>query len=201
MIVPTTAPATAPDRDTVCARYPSHAASTLTHSTHGAAATTALRAADTAAASIRHATHSTPPAVAGTVMLSSSRTGTVSANAAATAATSGATIVNAIGGGGATAGRVHHASATPAIPPKTTNASVPAIVLSGFHGRCPRLTAELAERAEKRVSAFSAISAVGRDARPTSVAAPSPNARIPHAAATMSRRDGKMRMSSRTASG
>ena len=85
-------------------------------------------------------------------MLSSSLTGIVSASAARTAAATGAAIVNANGGTGATAGRTHHASATPAALPQMMNAVVPATDLSGFHGRRPEKTAEFAEIAEKSVS-------------------------------------------------
>src|SRR6266576_3621814 len=86
------------------------------------------------AAVMRLASHRMAAAVAGTEMLSSRRTGSVSTSAATAAATSGAAIVKVIDGGGATAGRVHHASATPARPPHTTNATVPATALSRFHG-------------------------------------------------------------------
>src|SRR5207248_2459751 len=115
-------------------------------------------------------------------MLSSSLTGIVSIIAATTAAISGAAIVKDIGGIGAIAGRTHQASTTPAAPPETTKASVPAKDLSGFHGR---------RRPEE--------TAVER--RPISVAAPSPNARMPHAAAAMSSRDGNARVSSNTEHG
>ena len=203
MIAPTTAPAAAPDRDTVRARYPSQPVSALTPSAHGSAAIIAPRAASTDAAVIRLPIHSTTPAVAGTEMLSSSRIGIVSTSAASSAAASGAAIANASGGTGVTDGRTHRASATPAAPPQTMNASVPAIDLSGFQGRRPEATAEVAEIAKRRLfSACSACSAVAsvRD-RPSNVAKPSPNARMPHAAAAMSRRVGKASVSSRTDSG
>src|SRR3954471_23983900 len=135
MIAPTTAPAMAPARETVRARYASHPVTALTPIAHGSAATTAPAAAATDAALIRLAIHSTTAAVAGTVMLSSSRTGIVSASAARTVAASGAAIANANGGAGTTDGRTHHASATPAALPQTMNAVVPATDLSRFHGR------------------------------------------------------------------
>ncbi len=161
-------------------------------SAHGSAAITLPRERSSDSGVIRLASHSTSAAVSGTEMLSSSRIGIVSTSPASTAAASGAAIVNAIGGSGVTAGRTHHASATAPAPPHTMNASVPAIDLSGFHGRRPDGTAETAECAEKELcSAVFAVSAVSsvRD-RPTRVAKPSPNARMPHAAAAMSSREG-----------
>jgi hypothetical protein len=134
MIAPTSAPATAPRRDTVRARYPSHAVSALTPMAHGSAATISARAPANDSAVISVPIHNTAAPVAGTEMLSSSRTGSVSTTAASSVAASGAVTVHTIGAIGDAAGRTHHASATPAAPPKMTNASVPATVLSGFHG-------------------------------------------------------------------
>jgi hypothetical protein len=119
----------------------------------------------------------------------------VSTSAASTTAASGAATVNANDGIGAIAGRIHDASATPATPPQTTNASVPGADFSAFQGK--RRPAELAD--DDLRSAFSACCAVKY--RPTNVAAPSPKARIPHAAAAMSSRDWKVRISSNTESG
>src|SRR5207344_1841724 len=107
------------------------------------------------------------------------------------------------GGNGVTDGRTHHARATAPAPPHTMNASVPAIDLSGFQGRRPDGTAESAECEEKELcSAVFAVSAVSsvRD-RPTSVAKPSPKARMPHAAAAMSSLEGNASINSSTASG
>ena len=56
-------------------------------------------------------------------------------------------------------------------------------------------------RRERFFCVFCGFCVERRDTRPTSVAAPSPHARMPHAAATMSRRDGKVSVSSRTESG
>src|SRR3954470_21171795 len=100
MITPTSAPAMVPERETVLARYPSHAVIALMPTAHGSADATALREADRAASVIRLPSHRTSAAVAGTEMLSSSLTGIVSTIAATSAATSGAAIVNAIGGVG-----------------------------------------------------------------------------------------------------
>src|SRR5690349_7562446 len=105
----------------------------------------------------------TPPAVAATDRLSSSRTGIVSTSAATRAAAMGARIVNASDGGGDMAGRHHQARHTPAAAPQTANATLPLTVFLRFHGqRGPPM------------------------ARPASVAMPSPAARMPHAAAMMS---------------
>src|SRR5215210_3707727 len=114
----------------------------LTPIADGSAATTMSRAAAIDPPSIKLAIHKTAPAVAGTDMLSSSRTGIVSTSAAATAATIGATMVKASGGSGEIAGRTHEANATAAALPKTMNAVVPATVLSGFHGRRTPVNAE-----------------------------------------------------------
>src|SRR6185369_12021478 len=137
MIAPTSAPAAAPLRDTVRARYPSHAVSALTPMAQGSAATIAARAPANDAAVISVPIHNTAAAVAGTEMLSSSRTGSVSTSAASSVAASGAAIVKISGGTGVTAGRTHHANATPARLPKITNAAVPATDLSGFQGIRP----------------------------------------------------------------
>src|SRR6185295_7428557 len=142
MIVPTMAPPIAPDTETDRAAYPSAAVSTLTRIAAGRAATIPVWATASDSAWIRLATQRTAPAVAGTERLSSRRTGRVSTAAAAIAAAIGATIAKTSGGIGVTAGRTHHASATAAMLPQTMNAPVPAIVLSGFQGSAPRLTAE-----------------------------------------------------------
>src|SRR5438046_1024790 len=137
MTQPTSAPPTAPDSDTVRARYPSHAVTTLTPIAQGNAARIVARDASIDDDVIRLPSHSTMPAAAGTDTLSSSRIGIVSTSAATSAAASGTTMVNVIDGGGVTAGRVHHASATAPMPPNTTKAVVPATLLSRFHGRRP----------------------------------------------------------------
>ena len=149
MIAPTSAPPIGAGRATPFARdSPSHAVSALTPIAHGSAATIAgARAGQRRRASSGSPIHSTAAAVAGTEMLSSSRTGSVSTSAASNAAASGATIVNV--------DRRHRrrppaASTTrarlPPTPPKTMKASVPATVLSRFHGRRPTMNAELANR-------------------------------------------------------
>ena len=107
----------------------------LTPIAHGSVARTAARVASIDADDIRLPSQRTTAAVAGTDTLSSSRIGIVSTSAAASAAASGATIVNIIDGSGVTAGRVHQASATAPRPPQTTKAAVPATLLSRFHGR------------------------------------------------------------------
>ena len=124
------------------------------------------------------AIHRTAAAATGTETLSSSRTGMVSAAAAHTAAAIGAASQNHIEGAGLTAFRHHQASATPAMLPNTTNAIDPAHVFSRFQG-------------------------IGRPptARPTIVDMPSPTARIAHAAAAISRREGKTRINIRTEMG
>src|SRR5678810_164116 len=106
----------------------------LTASAHGSVAKIDGNASCSTAAEPMLANHRTAAAVAGTEMLSSSRTGMVSTNAATTAATTGARIVNVIEGWGSMAIRVHQASATPPIAPKPMNAAVPAMLLSRFHG-------------------------------------------------------------------
>src|SRR5919198_3026104 len=128
MTMPTMAPPIVPDSDTVPARYPSQATTTLTRSAHGRWDTTASRDAANASALINDAIARAAAAVTGTEMLSSRRTGIVSTSAAAAAAASGARNANLIDGGGVTAGRVHSASATAAAPPHITNAIVPATV-------------------------------------------------------------------------
>src|SRR6266516_2054385 len=112
-----TAPTIAPDIDTVRARYPAHATITLTTTAHGSAAAIGRSEASRSAGVIKLANHKTAPAVAGTDMLSSSRTGIVSTSAATTAAASGAAISNCHDGSGVIAGRVQPASATAPIPP------------------------------------------------------------------------------------
>src|SRR5436190_2194129 len=103
--------------------------------------------------------HNVPPADSATDRLSSSVIGIVSTNPAATAAIGTAARANVHA---PTSPERHHSeSALPTVAPHTMNASVPATVLSGFHGqRAPPI------------------------ARPASVATPSPAARMPHAAAT-----------------
>ena len=175
MTMPIAAPAMVPERETVRARYPRYAMTAFTPIAHGSCASTSAREAAIASRAIKLASHSTPAAVIGTEMLSSSRAGIVSTSAATSAAPSGAARTKTSGGGGLTAARVHHASADAPAAPHTTNAIEPAIVFSRFQGTCRPSTRW-----------------------PTSVANPSPNARIPHAAATMSRREGNRRMSSST---
>ncbi len=187
MIAPTTAPPIAPDTETVFARKPSDAQARLTPNAHGSAATTDADDAATASALIKLVNHSTAPAVMGTEMLSSSRTGSVSTSAAAVAAASGAQMIHAHDAGDAMAGRVHAANVTAAAPPMVTKATVPAIVFSRFHGKA------------REASAL--CGSMAFDHCPASVAAPSPNARTAHAAAVMSGRAGNVRTSSSTASG
>src|SRR5215467_4735541 len=102
MTMPTIAPAMVPLGDTVRARYPSHAATTLRATAHGSALITPARAAANAARSTRLPIHRIAAAAAGTERLSSSRTGIVSTKAATTAAARGAAKVNTAGGGGVT---------------------------------------------------------------------------------------------------
>src|SRR5258708_2022193 len=118
MIVPTTAPPIAPDTETDRAAYPSAAVTALTRIAAGRIATIPAWAVASDSGRTRLATQRTAPAVAGTDRLSSRRTGRVSTAAAAIAATIGATIVKTSGGIGVTAGRTHHASATPAMLPQ-----------------------------------------------------------------------------------
>src|SRR5258706_15422801 len=139
MIDPISAPPIAPDNDTVRARWPSHAVATLTRIAHGSAPSIAVLDASNASPDIRLASHSTIAAEAGTVRLSSRRIGIVSTSAAINAAASGAAAANIIDGAGTTAGRVHHASATAPMPPQTTNAAVPATLLSRFQRNRPPL--------------------------------------------------------------
>src|SRR5579872_1990686 len=133
MIAPTSAPAIAPDVDTVRARWPSHATITLTAIAHGSAWRTIAGTASNASTVIRLASHNTTAAVAGTERLSSRRTGIVSTAAATSAAAPGAIAMNHDDGGGVTLGAVHHARAVAAAPPAMTNARLPPTVLSTFH--------------------------------------------------------------------
>ena len=71
-------------------------------------------------------------------------------------------------------GRHHQHRKAPAAPPAITSAALPATLLLRFQGH--------------RLAPYR---------RPTSVAAPSPAARIPHAAATMSTRAGSISSSTR----
>ena len=172
------APATAPAADTARARHPAVAIRPLTTKASSRFADTVPAAWCQAVAVTRLAIHRTAPAVAGTDTLSSRRTGIVSTKLAITAAAAGPTTRNAHAGVGCTAAAVHDARAIPAALPPRANATIPATLLSAFHGSRPL-----------RV----------RD--PTMVANPSPNAMMPHAAATMSGRLGKTRMSSNTETG
>ena len=127
---PSSAPSIAPDSETVRSRQASPAMSTLT-TRAGAKASAMPGHADHHASPVtRLPPHSTEAAAAGTLMLSSSRTGIVSTSAAA--ATTGAMRPNASGGNGVMAGRTQSASRTPATDPVTTNVTVPAIVLLRF---------------------------------------------------------------------
>src|SRR6266516_482687 len=157
MIDPISAPPIAPDNDTVRARWPSHAVATLTRMAHGSAPSIAVLDASNASTDIRLPSHSTTAAEAGTVSLSSRRMGIVSTSAAINAAASGAATVNIIEGGGTTAGRVHHESATAPMPPQTTNAAVPATLLSRFHGRRPRLNADVISGTGGSRTAFTVV--------------------------------------------
>src|SRR5262245_54562559 len=144
MTMPTSAPAIIPDVETVRARKPSHAVTAFTPIAQGSADKTAGFAASTAVRSIRLATQSTTAAAAGTETLSSRRTGIVSTKAATPAAASGAPTVNTIGGGTASAGRTHQASAIAPGPPNAMNAAVPATDLSRHHGHRRASSAGLA---------------------------------------------------------
>jgi hypothetical protein len=128
--------------------------------------------------STRVTSHIVIAAANGTDKLSSSRTGIVSTSAATSAAAIGAPTMNQKGTAIATFGCVHQHRTIPAIAPVRANAIVPAQVFSRFHGN-----RELPKD------------------RPASVAMPSPTARMAHAAAAISRRDRKKRMSSSTANG
>src|SRR5262245_14678878 len=134
MTTPIAAPPIMPARVTVFARYPSHATTAFTASAHGSVVRSHGVAASIDCADIRLPSHNTPAAVAGTDTLSSSRAGIVSTKAATTAAATGAAMTNDSGGIGVIAGRVHQASATPAIAPQMMKPIVPAIVFSRFHG-------------------------------------------------------------------
>ena len=76
------------------------------------------------------------------------------------------------------AGAVHQARNTAAAPPAMTNARRPSTVFSGFQARWWR-----------------------PHRRPASVAAPSPNAMMPHALAAMSSLSGNARIRSSTLTG
>ena len=117
-------------------------------------------------------------AAAGTEMLSSSLLGIVSTAAAMLAATTGIQMENHGYGRGTTAGAHHQQRNDAAAPPNRMNAALPATDFPEFQG-------------------------IGRLRmwRPAIVAMPSPNARTPHAAATISRRPGSARSSSRIARG
>src|SRR5437867_9800121 len=132
MRMPMTAPTIVPDVDTVPARRPNQAATTLTRTADGSASIMAGAEAFTACELIKLASHRTAAAAAGTDTLSSSLTGMVSTNAATTAAASGASTSNASDGSGTTAGRVQQARAIAPPAPQTMNATVPAIVFSWF---------------------------------------------------------------------
>src|SRR5258708_28267850 len=108
MIDPISAPPTAPDNETVRARWPSQAVATLTPIAHGSAARTIAREASIDANDIKVPSQRTMAAAAGTDTLSSRRIGIVSTSAAASAAPIGAANTNVIDGRGVTAGRVHH---------------------------------------------------------------------------------------------
>src|SRR5437762_1061243 len=114
MIAPMIAPPIAPDADTIFARYPAHAKITLTPMAPGSAASIGAEDRPTASAVMRLASQSTAPAVAGTEMLSSRRTGIVSTIAATIVAANGAHHTHDHAGGGSTVGRVHSASAAEA---------------------------------------------------------------------------------------
>src|SRR5262245_11969859 len=147
-MMPTTAPPTAPEIDTVPARNPSHAMTALSTTAHGRVLSTSSFELTHTSGEINAISHRTAAAANGTEMLTSSRTGIVSTNPAASAATTGAARENVSGGSGAIDGRVHSASATPAMLPKAMKATVPAIVLSLFHGSGLGKNAEIAETAE-----------------------------------------------------
>src|SRR5207245_2766884 len=100
IVMPMSAPTIVPDIDTVPARYPSQATTTLTAIAHGSADRSAACEARNAAGDIKLASHSTSAADAGTETLSSRRTGIVSTNAATTAAASGARTSNQSDGSG-----------------------------------------------------------------------------------------------------
>src|SRR6187200_2797056 len=76
----------------------------------------------------------TAAAVAGTERLSSSRIGSVSAAAAASAARNGIHVENQGYGGGTTRDTHHQQRNAPAAPPNSTNAALPARVRVWFHG-------------------------------------------------------------------
>ena len=121
--------------------------------------------------------HSTAAAVAGTVRLSLRRIGAVSTKPAISGGERRRDRRSTTRAAGPSAS-VHAASALPARLPKTMNAARPATDFAGFHG-----------------------SRADRTWAPTSVANPSPAARMPHAAATISSRDGKHSTSASTAIG
>src|SRR5512133_636173 len=104
-------PAITPEIDTDPRAYPAAAAAALRGSAHRRPATTDWEFVIQISGSKALTAQSTNPAVTGTEMLSSSRTGIVSTNAAAIAAASGPTISNAIEGRGTTCGAVQIASA------------------------------------------------------------------------------------------
>src|ERR671934_2482514 len=105
-MTPTTAPPKAPEIETVPARKPSHAMTVLNATAHGRVLSTSSFELAHTSGEIRAISHRTTAAANGTEMLSSSRTGIVSTNAAATAATIGATSENITGGRSAIDGRV-----------------------------------------------------------------------------------------------
>src|SRR4029079_12586996 len=128
MMTPTSAPPSIPDRVTVRARYPSQETIPLTASAHGAVRTS--RGIDAESAAFEHSVpiHRMHAATAGTEILSSRRTGIVSTKAAHTAAAIGAMMTKTGEGADSSAEPVHQASATPAAPPNTMKAAVPAAV-------------------------------------------------------------------------
>ena len=178
MIAPMIAPATAPEIDTVARAIADPRDEDVQHDRPTAAA----RATAGAMRRTRRRSPGSPatarrPPSAGTEMLSSSRIGIVSTNAAAIAARIGASDSEP-----AWRRRVDAPG-----PPGERDAS----------GRCKD---NEACRAGDRLVRDSMAAACRGHGVPTSVAAPSPNARMPQAAAAMSSRDGKIRISSSTAS-
>ena len=171
-------PASMPDRRTVRSSQPPVAATVFTTSAGARLAATASAWPAHAPAVTRLQSQRTAPAVAGTEILSSSAIGTVSTSPAATAASTGATTMNASAGGGVMAGAVHQAKNTAAAPPAAMNASRPSTLLSGFQASRWR-----------------------PQRRPASVAAPSPRARMPHALAAMSSLAGNARIRNSTLTG
>ena len=165
--MPTSAPTIAPE-SSPCGRESRHpATAALTARATGSARSRIGSHVCRASSLTSDAHHSTPAAVSGTEQLSSSLIGIVSTRAAAAAATNGAPSENHGGRRNVGAGRHHQPETHRRRPPNTQRrrAGDGLLPIPGIRGAA--------------------------DVAPTIVAMPSPDARMPQAAATMSRRAGR----------